>query len=105
MQGRKVCDRMSSMIGQGKIKEVQAEAYNWTNPRFASKILTEDKMEDTESEDLAGDDCNLFDALAIVKKGADRYGSTYIYRLNNGSMNNGSDNVFLCSTKMVEVAV
>ena len=61
-------DRMSSMIGQGKIKEAQAEAYNWTNPTFASKILTKDKMEDTESEDLAGDDCNSFDAVAIVKR-------------------------------------
>ena len=69
---QKGMDRMSSMIGQGNIKEAQAEAYNWTNPRFASKILTKDKMEDTESEDLAGDDSNSFDAVAIVKKGTDR---------------------------------
>ena len=62
-------------------------------------------MEDTESEDLAADDCNLFHAVAIVKKGTDRYDPNYIYRINNGSMNNGSDYVFLCSTKMAEVAV
>ena len=61
-------DRMSSMVGQGKIKEAQEEAYNWTNPRFASKILTKDKMEDTESEDLAEDDCNSLDAVAVVKR-------------------------------------
>ena len=62
-------------------------------------------MEDTESEDLAGDDCNSFDAVAIVKKGTDRYDPNYIYRLNNGSINNGSGYVFLCSTKMAEVSV
>ena len=75
---------MSSMIGQGKIKEAQAKAYYWTNPRFASKILAEDKMEDTDSEDLAGDNSNSFDAVAIVKKGTDRYDPNYIYGLNNG---------------------
>ena len=96
---------MSSMIGQGKIKEAQAEAYNWTNLKFASNILTEDKMEDIESEALAGVDCNSFDVVAIVKKGTDRYDPNYIYRLNNGSINNGSDYVFLCSTKMAEVSV
>ena len=62
-------------------------------------------MEDTESEDLAGDDCNSFDAVAIVKKGTDRYDPNYIYRLNYGSMKNGSDYVFLSSTKMAEVVV
>ena len=62
-------------------------------------------MEDTESEDLAGDDYNSFDAVAVVKKGTDRNDPNYIYRHNNGLMSNGSDYVFLCSTKMAEVAV
>ena len=29
------CGQNVQMIGLGKIKEAQAEAYNWTNPRFA----------------------------------------------------------------------
>ena len=96
---------MATMIGQGKVKEAHAKAYYWTNPRYVPKVLTEEKLDDIESEDLAGDDCNSFDVVAIIKRETDEYDPNYIYRLNNGSMNNGSDYVFLSSTKMAELAV
>ena len=82
---------MATMLGQGKVKEAHAEAYYWTNPKYASKVLTEEKLDYIEIEDLAGDDCNPFDAVAIIKRGTDEYDPNYIYRLNDGSMNNGSD--------------
>ena len=59
---------MATMIGQVKVKEAHAEAYYWTNPRYAFKVLTEEKLDDIEIEDLAGDDCNSFDVVAIIKR-------------------------------------
>ena len=48
---------------------------------------------------------NSFDAVAIIKKQAHLKDEFYIYRINNGSMNNCSDYVFKSSRVMAELSV
>ena len=48
---------------------MHAEAYYWTNPKYASKVLTEENLDDTEIKDLAGDDCNSFDVGSYNQEG------------------------------------
>ena len=101
---KKGVDRIASLVGKGQIGEAQEEAEGWTDPSFASRVLTTDKQKQDEMEDLVEDDCNSFDAVAIIKRGVDKLDPNYIYRLSNGSMNNLSDYVFLTLTKMVQLA-
>ena len=96
---------MATSVGKGKVTEAQEEVDSWVDPRYANRVQTADKQQDIELEDLAGDDCNSFDAVAIIKKGVDAIDQNYIYGLNNGSMNNSSDYVFMSSTKMAKIAL
>ena len=97
---KKGVDRVASLA-----QEAQEEAGSWTDPSFASRVLTTEKQKQDEMEHLAGDDCNSFDAVAIIKRGVDKLDPNYIYRLNNGAMNNSSDYVFMTSTKMAQLAL
>ena len=75
---KKGVDRVASLVGKGQIQEAQEEAGSWTDPSFASRVLTTDKQKQNEMEDLAGDDCNSFDAVAIIKRGVDKLDPNYI---------------------------
>ena len=48
---------------------------------------------------------NSFDAVAIIKKKTDTYDPFYIYRINNGSMNNSLDYIFKSSREMIKLAM
>ena len=48
------------------------------------------------------EDLNSFDAVGILKKKMDETDPFHIYRINNGSMNNGSDYVFKFSKFIAE---
>ena len=102
---KKGVDRVASVVGKGQIEEAQEEAGSWTDPSLASRVLTTDKQKQDEMEDLAGDDCNSFSAVTIIKRGIGKLDPNYIYRLNNGSMNNSSDYVFMTSTEMAQLAL
>ena len=50
-------------------------------------------------------DENSFDAVAILKSETDKEDPYYIYRVNNGRMNGGSDYVFKSSCQMALLAL
>ena len=99
---KKGLDRMTTLIMQGRVEEAQQEAYCFSNPKYSAQVLTKAKQADVCVEDQNGDDCQSFDAVAIIKWGTDSYDRAYIWKINNGSMNNESDYVFLSSSKLAK---
>ena len=79
---------------------MQSETQNWVDIRIAKRVLS-----DSNNLDVVGQDNNSFDAVAIIKTHADLKDEFYIYRSNNGSMNDSSDYVFKSSKVMAELAV
>ena len=79
---------------------VQSEAQYWVDIRMAKRVLS-----DSNNLDVVGKDNNSYDAVAIIKTQADMKDEFYIYRLNNGSMNDSSDYVFKSARVMAELAV
>ena len=96
---RVVVEQIENLIGEGRIDDVQNEAVNWVDTRMAKRVLSDNNNLDVVDEDKS------FDAVAIIKKQADMKDEFYIYRLNNGSMNDFSDYVFKSSRIMAELAI
>ena len=82
------------------MEAAESEAQNWVDIRMAKKVLS-----NNQNMDVVGEGNNSFDAVTIIKKQADLKDELYIYRINNGSMNNCSDYVFKSSGVMAELAV
>ena len=93
---RVAVEQIENMIGEGTIDDAQNEAENWV----AKGVLS-----DNNNLDVVGEDNNSFDAVAIIKKQEDMKGEFYIYRLNNGSMNDSAHYVFKSSRIMAELAI
>ena len=79
-------EEIENLIGEGRIDDVQSEAQNWIDIRMANRVLS-----DSKNLDVVGEDNKSFDTVAIIKKQADLKDEFYIYRLNNGSLNDSSD--------------
>ena len=88
------------MVGEGRINDAQNEAENWVDTRMAKRILS-----DNNNLVVVGEDNNSFDAVAIIKRQVDMKDEFYIYRLNNGSMNDSSDYVFKSSRIMAVLPI
>ena len=56
-------------------------------------------------DELYYHDQNSFDAVAIIKKKTYTYDPFYIYRINNGAINNTSDYIFKSSCEMIKLAM
>lgn len=91
-------DELVTLIGEGKMDEAIMEAGKWTDMRTAKRLhVAQDKF--------AGEDVNSFDAVGIVKQKTDTRDPYYIYRINNGNMNNTSDYIFKTSKVMAQLAI
>ena len=75
---------VEKLIDEGKFDEAQAEAHVWVDRRLTQRVWCEIDHQYTR-------DLNLFDAVGIMKRGADNKDPYYIYRISNGLHNNSSD--------------
>ena len=89
---------VKKLIDEGRFDEAQAEAHVWVDRRLTQRVRCE--IDHQYRRDL-----NSFDAVGIMKRGADNKDPYYIYRISNGLHNNSSDYVFKSSQKMAQLAV
>ena len=92
---------VENLIAQGRVEEAEAEADNWLDARLAKRVMAKNNQE----ADVVGEDNNSFDAVDSIKRQTDDRDPFYIYRINNGTMNNQSDYVFKSSTVMAQIAI
>ena len=88
---------VEKLIDEGRFDEAQAEAHVWVDRRLTQRVRCE--IDQQYRRDL-----NSFDAVGIMKRGADK-DPYYIYRISNGLHNNSSDYVFKSSQKMAQLAI
>ena len=89
---------MEQLIDEGKFDQAQAKAHVWVDRRLTQRVWCEIDHQYTR-------DLKSFDAVGIMKRGADNKDPYYIYRISNGLHNNSSDYVFKSSQKMAQLAV
>ena len=99
---RIVLKEIETLVGEGRMDEATDEADSWVDTRFAKRVLNEARKHNL---DVAGEDNNSIDAVAIIKKQAGLKDEFYIYQINNGSMNESSDYVFKSSKVMAELSI
>ena len=83
---------------QGKAKEAKEETKYWIDKRMAQRVINE--QQPTHSKDK-----NSFDAFGIIKRILDEVDEFYVYRINNGSLNRGSDYVFKSLREMAQFTI
>ena len=73
-------------------------ANKWSDLRTSKRIQNE--LDPNLSEDHSS-----FDAVGIIKRKTDTKDLYYIYIINNGNLNNGSDYIFKASKQMTRIAL
>ena len=73
-------------------------ADKWSDLHTSKRIQNE--LDPTLSEDH-----NSFDAVGTIKRKTDTKDPYYIYIINNGNLNNGSDYIFKSSKQMTRIAL
>ena len=91
-------DIVGKLVAAGKFEEAKQEARVWMDKKMAKKIIN-------TNNPVFSIDENSFDAVAILKSETDKEDPYYIYRVNNGRMNGGSDYVFKLSCQMALLAL
>ena len=89
------------MVSKGQVAKALEEAVLWVDPKVKTLLKA---TQEEEEEEIFGEDLNSFDAAAIVKRGLDEIDPCYIYKINNGFMNNQSDYVFKTSKVLTKLA-
>ena len=86
--GKEMCiNKVADYVSKGMVTEARQAA-------SALKDFRKTKCTIERSNPLYHEDLNSFDAVGILKKKMDETDPFHIYRINNRSMNNGSDYVF-----------
>lgn len=85
-------------IRTGDMSNLRNMASSWTGLKSVKQVLREE-------DPTTGEDHNSFDAVAVAKKALDELDEFYIFRINNGYMNNGIDYVFKSSKEMANIAL
>ena len=83
-------DTIAQSIGEGNLDQAAEEALQWRDTQYIRQL---NRQQDEEY----GLDMKSFNAVAIMKKKTDAKDDTYIYRINNGAMNDNADFVFKAS--------
>ena len=89
---------LSNLIANGEAAKAKKEAHLWLDPRMTKRVVVERRSTYAEDE-------NSFDAVGILKEGMDEIDKYYIYRINNGRLNGGTDYVFKTSKDMAQLAI
>ena len=89
---------IENILTYGSMEEAHEEA------RIMKEYSVTKQVRKEEDETYYHDQ-NSFDAVAIIKKKTDTYDPFYIYRINNGAMNNSSDYIFKSSREMIKLAM
>ena len=91
-------DIVGKLAAAGKFEEAKQEARVWMDKKMAKKVIN-------TNNPVFSIDENSFDAVAILKSETDKEDPYYIYRLNNGRMNGGSDYIFKSLCQMALLAL
>ena len=86
------------MLSQGRFEEAKEEARIWLDHKMAKKVIN------TQNPTFSLDE-NSFDAVGMLKAETDKCDPFYIYRINNGRLNGGTDYVFKSSREMALIAI
>ena len=90
-------NNIENILTYGTVEEAHEEAKIMKDYSVTKQVTQEDES--------YHHDQNSFDAVAIIKKKTDSYDPFYIYRINNGAMNNSSDYIFKSSREMIKLAI
>ena len=91
-------DRVGKLVAEGRFEEAKQEAKIWVDKKMAKKVINSNNPVFSMNE-------NSFDAVGILKSETDKEDEFYIYRINNGRLNGGSDYVFKSSHQMALLAL
>ena len=91
-------ENISYQISIGDMDAAEELADKWSDLHTSKRIQNE--LDPTLSEDH-----NSFDAVSIIKRKTDTKDPYYIYIINNGNLNNGSDYIFKSSKQMTRIAL
>ena len=80
-------DRVGKLVAEGRFEEAKQQAKIWIDKKMAKKVIN-------SNNPVFSLDENSFDAVGILKLETDKEDKFYIYRINNGTLNGGSDYVF-----------
>ena len=92
-------DRVGKLVTEGRFEEAKQEAKIWIDKKMAKKVIN------SNNNPVFSMDENSFDAVGILKSETDKEDEFYIYRINNGRLNGGSDYVFQSSHQMALLAL
>ena len=91
-------EHVGYLLSQGRFEEAKEEARIWLDHKMAKKVI------DMQNPTFSLDE-NSFDAVEILKAETDKHDPFYIYRINNGRLNGGTDYVFKSSGEMALLAI
>ena len=91
-------DRVGKLVAEGRFEEAKQEAKIWINKKMTKKVIN-------SNNPVFIMDKNSFDAISILKSETDKEEEFYIYRINNGRLNGGSNYVFKSSCQMTLLAL
>ena len=89
---------ISYQISVGDMDAAEELADKWSDLHTSKRIQNE--LDPNLSEDH-----NSFDAVGIIKRKTDTKDPFYIYIINNGNLNNGSDYIFKASKQITRIAL
>ena len=91
-------DRVGKLVAEGRFEEAKQEAMIWLDKKMVKKVIN-------SNNPIFSMDENSFDAVSILKSETDKADEFYIYRINNGRLNGGSDYVFKSSHQIALLAL
>ena len=89
---------ISYQISIGDMDAAEELADKWSDLHTLKRIQN-------ELDPILSEDHNSFDAVGIIKRKTDTKDPYYIYIINNGNLNNGSDYIFKSSKQMTRIAL
>ena len=91
-------DKVLAQLKEGDINAAKKEARIWSDRRLVENVQVEERQEVYQ-------DLNSFTAVGKMKKVADKMDPYYIFKANDGSLNDGIDYVFKSSTRMAKLMI